>query len=649
MADVTNGEELAETANEEEAAAPAAPADSAGDERLAYRGPIQRLLTRPEIGALIGTGAIWMVFWAVSDVFGTTPGTNSFLDVSTSLGIMAVAVALLMIGGEFDLSSGAMTGATGMLVVLLVKDTGELGGLGLPLFVAIPVTFLFAMGIGWVNGTLVEKTGLPSFIVTLGTFFTLRGAKLGFSKLFTDKVIVEGLDDAPDYEFWSNIFGGVWVRNDHLWENFLGGRDMVFAILAVLGAAALILAVLEQSLTRNAELKKASFATAGVGTVAALLGLIMLTQTDGTGANWTWSLVMGAGLLLGIMGYARLRFEISLPDRGSLTLGGPVGIRVLIGLGLVAAGVIFGTWLSSDSEYVIGILLTTQGLRAILFSGLVILGVIMMLIAARKADESPLTRFLITVLTAGVIAVVGFIIQSEADSRKFRAEFFAWIMLASLVLLIAAVIRLLFEQRRRTDPAADKLGRILAAVSMVLFAAAIALKLLWSTAAENEGAGITTYRVSILYFFLFAIFATWLLMRTKFGSWTFAVGGNKSAARQVGVPAARTKTQLFMMVSGAAWLVGMLIAFRLNSVQANVGDGNEFLYIIAAVVGGNLLTGGYGSAAGAAIGALIMAMSFQGIPFAGWNSDWRWLFVGVILLLAVMVNNYVRGKAEASK
>ena len=100
----------------------AGPADESpeGDERLAHRGPIQKLLTRPEIGALIGAGTIWVFFWSVSDVFGTVPGANNYLDVSTSLGIMAIAVAMLMIGGEFDLSSGAMTGATGMLVVLLV-------------------------------------------------------------------------------------------------------------------------------------------------------------------------------------------------------------------------------------------------------------------------------------------------------------------------------------------------------------------------------------------------------------------------------------------------------------------------------------------------------------------------------------------------
>ncbi len=154
--------------------------------------------------------------------------------------------------------------------------------------------------------------------------------------------------------------------------------------------------------------------------------------------------------------------------------------------------------------------------------------------------------------------------------------------------------------------------------------------------------------MSVLWFIGIAIFATWLLGSTKFGSWIFAVGGNKQAARQIGVPAARTKTQLFMIVSVAAWLVGLLLAFRLNTLQSGTGNGLEFEYIIAAVVGGTLLTGGYGSAFGAAIGALIMAMSKQGIPAARWNSDWRFAFLGVILLSAVIANNFIKNKAEAA-
>ena len=126
----------------------------------------------------------------------------------------------------------------------------------------------------------------------------------------------------------------------------------------------------------------------------------------------------------------------------------------------------------------------------------------------------------------------------------------------------------------------------------------------------------TQFGVVVLSFVIFAAVGSWLLMRTQFGSWIMAVGGNKEAARSVGVPAARTKTTLFMLVSAAAWITGMLIAFRLTAVQADVGDGNEFRYIIVAVVGGNLLTGGYGSALGAGIGALIWGMISQGIGFA---------------------------------
>ncbi len=621
----------------------------AQDERLAYRGPIQRLLVRPEIGALIGAAVIWIFFWAVSDVFGTSAGVNNYLDVSATLGIMSVAVAMLMIGGEFDLSSGAMTGATGMLVVLLVKETGEFGGAGLPLTIAIPVTLAFAVGVGWLNGTLVERTALPSFIVTLGTFFVLRGAKLGFAKLFTDKVIVEGLDDAPDHGFWENIFGAVWVRNDHIWDSFLGGRDVVFGVLLIVGVVAVVIGLMELSFVRRAPALAGGLPVLLIGAAAAVVGIVGLTGSDGTTSNWLWSAVMGAGLLVGLYGLAQWRYEPRAGDTGSFDLSGS-GRNIGLGIGAFVLGVIFGLTLDADSTSVLGFLLTVQGLRAVLFAGLVAVGIIFMMLAARDAGRtSKITQFAITTLTAVLIAVLAFVVQAEALSRKLRAELFAVLLLVALALFISAVLRFRFQERRGPHAAADRLGTMLASIGLGLAGLSIAIRLLFSTTEENASIeGVFTYRISVLYFILFTAVLAWVLQRTRFGSWTFAVGGNKSAARQVGVPAARTKTSLFILVSAAAWLVGMLIAFRLNSVQANVGDGLEFFYIIAAVVGGNLLTGGYGSVIGAAIGALIMAMSFQGIPFSGWNSDWRFLFVGVILLLAVLVNNYVRTKAEAS-
>ena len=129
-----------------------------GDERLAYRGIFQRLFIRPEIGALIGVIGLWVFFWAVAVPFGTANGASNLIDYASTLGIMAVAVSMLMIGGEFDLSSGAMTGAMGILVIMLSKAGGEFGGLGLNLWIAIPISLAVALGIGFVNGWLVERT-----------------------------------------------------------------------------------------------------------------------------------------------------------------------------------------------------------------------------------------------------------------------------------------------------------------------------------------------------------------------------------------------------------------------------------------------------------------------------------------------------------
>ena len=296
----------------------------------------------------------------------------------------------------------------------------------------------------------------------------------------------------------------------------------------------------------------------------------------------------------------------------------------------------------------VGFLMTRQGVRAVLFVGLAVAGLLLMVVASsRAAAYSASAGLAVELVTALVVVGLAFFIRSESTSEKFRAQLFTVMLLIALALACSALLGYLFAPRTGPDAAADKLGKRAAITGILLLGAATAVMMLYMTSAEAEAAqGVTRYRISILWFLLFTVFATWLLMRARFGNWIFAVGGNKEAARVEGVPAARTKTTLFMLVSGAAWLVGMLIAFRLNSVQANVGDGEEFEYIIAAVVGGNLLTGGYGSAAGGAIGSLIMAMSTQGIPFAGWNTNWRFLFLGVILLLAVAGNNYVRRRAE---
>ena len=146
-------------------------------------------------------------------------------------------------------------------------------------------------------------------------------------------------------------------------------------------------------------------------------------------------------------------------------------------------------------------------------------------------------------------------------------------------------------------------------------------------------------RVTVFWWIFFVILASILLFKTKFGNWIFAVGGNQESARAVGVPVRRVKITLFMFVGFAAWFVGMHTLFAFDSIQAGNGVGNEFLYIIAAVIGGCALTGGRGTAIGTAIGALIFGMTNQGIVYAGWTPDWFKFFLGAMLLFAVLVNS----------
>ncbi|MGA8116643.1 MAG: ABC transporter permease [Actinocatenispora sp.] len=353
---MTEGEEATMTATAERS-----------DERLADVGIARRLLGRPELGSLIGAALVLVFFSLISDVFRSPAGVANWLDPASTLGIMAVAVAMLMIGGEFDLSAGVMTGSVGLWVTILATRYD------LNVWVAVLVALCFALLVGFLNGYVVVRTGLPSFIITLGTFLVLQGLNLGVTKFLTGTVLVGGLT--------------------------------------------------------------------------------------------------GSG------GFSSAHF---------------------------------------------------------LFASSVVIG--------------------------GVY-----------------------------------------------------------------------------------------FKVSIVWWIVLTAIATLALLRTRFGNWTFAVGGDVTAARNVGVPAARTKISLFMVTTGAAWLVGTMTALRLTSTQANQGVGDELIYIVAAVIGGCLLTGGFGSAIGAALGALIFGMTSVGIVYAGWDADWFKFFLGAMLLLAVFANRLVRRYAERNR
>ncbi|GAA5078280.1 ABC transporter permease [Streptomyces similanensis] len=167
--------------------------------------------------------------------------------------------------------------------------------------------------------------------------------------------------------------------------------------------------------------------------------------------------------------------------------------------------------------------------------------------------------------------------------------------------------------------------------------------------ASTFSIGGVDFKVTILWWLGLVAVASWILLRTRTGNWIFAVGGNQEAARAVGVPVTRTKIGLYMGVALGAWISGQHLLFSFDAVQSGEGVGNELIYIIAAVIGGCLITGGYGSAVGSAVGALLFGMVSKGIVFAEWNPDWFKFFLGAMLLLATLLNAWVRKRAEAAK
>jgi simple sugar transport system permease protein len=338
------------------------------DERLVTVSRLTRLLRRPELGALMGAVVIYAMFagFDTTGTFATILGTARWTAVASTVGIVAVPVALLMIAGEFDLSAGVMIGTSGLLCGLLTTEYG------LSMWPAIAITFAFAACIGLINGWLVMLTGLPSFIVTLAMFFSLRGINLGVTKALTDTVRVAGVGDVPGFASAQKIFASTF------WEPY-------------------------------------------------------------------------------------------------------------------------------------------------------------------------------------------------------------------------------------------------------------------------------DYKIAVVWWIGITLLATTVLTKTRFGNWIYAVGGDANAARNTGVPVRRTKISLFVATSMAAALVGIINLTQLKSMQAGQGIGEEFTFIIAAVVGGCLLTGGFGSAIGASIGASILGMAFIGIGWANWNTDWLWLFLGVILFVAVLVNTYISKRAQGAK
>src|SRR5262249_5619659 len=241
-----------------------------------------------------------------------------------------------------------------------------------------------------------------------------------------------------------------------------------------------------------------------LGGVVALIGFIGLLTTDGIGANTVFSLVTGAGILVGVVGWGLWRYT-AVRRTGAFAIDGRNGRLVLLGLASVGVGVLLAAIFSSSSEARVGILISNGFARALFFIGLAVAGVLAVLVAAGKVPVAaplvgigicaiPAVGFLMTrqaargvafvallvaglvtlvvasnridlkshkaglaveLLTAAVVVALAFFIRSESTSAKFRTQLFSVMLLVALALVCSAIMGYLFDRRRSPDPAAE--------------------------------------------------------------------------------------------------------------------------------------------------------------------------------------------------
>lgn len=149
------------------------------------------------------------------------------------------------------------------------------------------------------------------------------------------------------------------------------------------------------------------------------------------------------------------------------------------------------------------------------------------------------------------------------------------------------------------------------------------------------------FRVSILWFLAIALVMTYVLLRTRYGNWVYATGGNRLGAYAQGVPVRYVLLMNFVLTGFLAGLAGVIQFAHRTSVDPLRGAGMELIAVAAAVIGGVQLTGGYGTILGAAIGILTIQMLDQGLVLMQVPIQVFQAFVGLLIIVAVVSNKYL--------
>ena len=217
---------------------PSANQAAPGDERVRRISPWRALLNRPELGSIAATSLVFVFFGVFAGNSGmfNLDGIMNWSQVAAYLGIIAVGACLLMIAGEFDLSLGSMIGFAGM--VLAVPSMY----FGWPMWLSMLFAFVVCMALGWLNGYLVMRTKLPSFIVTLAFMFILRGLTIVLSTQFAGSTIISGVGDKIAQDpvthalFQGNTFQWLftWLAHVGVINQLPGGEPVVAGLPKVL-------------------------------------------------------------------------------------------------------------------------------------------------------------------------------------------------------------------------------------------------------------------------------------------------------------------------------------------------------------------------------------------------------------------------------
>lgn len=185
-------------------------------------------------------------------------------------------------------------------------------------------------------------------------------------------------------------------------------------------------------------------------------------------------------------------------------------------------------------------------------------------------------------------------------------------------------------------------GAVLSASVLLTGTASVALKAPeWAKMVFGQLLG-GSYQVIIVWWLALVAVLGVMLHHTQYGNWIFALGGDKVSARNAGIPTQRLTIALFVLSSTCATFVGMCGAILFNSAQVSGGMNYIFSAIVSVVVGGVLLTGGFGSVVGIFFGSLTFAIVNQGIYFSQIDRNWSDMIIGVMLLASVVMNNNFR-------